>query len=85
VINIEEIRQPTRSPLATAAAAVGAFVIGGFAVLNRDKIPEPNQWISLLSAPAETDSKLSFSGDRVGNGATAEDLCNEGCSSRGRF
>jgi hypothetical protein len=49
VINIEEyrarqIRQPTRwsSPLSTAVAAVGAFVIGGFAVLNRNKIPGPN-------------------------------------------
>jgi hypothetical protein len=49
-----------------AAAAVGAFVISAFAVLNRDKIPGPNQWISLLSTPAEADNKHSFSGDRVG-------------------
>jgi hypothetical protein len=40
-------------------------------ILNRDKIPGPNQWISLLSAPAETDSKLSFSGDRVGRSEMA--------------
>jgi hypothetical protein len=73
MINIEEyrgqqIRQPTRwsSLLSMAAAAVGAFVISAFAVLNRDKIPGPNQWISLLSTPAEADNKLSFSGDRVG-------------------
>ncbi len=78
MINIEEyrarqIRQPTRwsSLFATALAAVGAFVIGGYAVLNRDKIPGPSQWISLLSAPAEADSKLSFSGERVGRSETA--------------
>src|SRR5262249_32255764 len=34
---------------------------GGFAVLNCDKIPGPNQRISLLSAPREADSNLSFS------------------------
>ena len=78
VINIEDyrarqIRQPTRwsSLLATAAAAIGAFVIGGFAVLNRDKIPGPSEWISLLSAPAEADNKLSFSGDRIGRSEVA--------------
>jgi len=78
VINIEEyrarqIRQPTRwsSLFATAVAAVGAFVIGGYAVMNRDKIPGPNQWIALLSTPAEADNKLSFSGDRVGRSETA--------------
>ncbi len=78
VINIEEyrarqMRQPTRwsSVLSTAAAAAGAFVIGGFAVLNWAKIPGPNQWMSLLSAPAEADNKLSFSGNRIGRSETA--------------
>ena len=52
-------------------AAVGAFVIGAYAVLNRDKIPGPSQWISLLSAPAEADNKLTFSGERVGRSETA--------------
>lgn len=39
-----QIRQPTRwlSPLSTAVAVVGTFVIGGFSVLNCDKIPGPN-------------------------------------------
>ncbi len=78
MINIEEYRarqtrQPTRwsSLFATAVAAVGAFVIGAYAVLNRDKIPGPSQWISLLSAPAEADNKLTFSGERVGRSETA--------------
>jgi len=78
MINIEEYRgqqtrQPTRwsSLLSMAAATVGAFVISAFAVLNRDKIPGPNQWISFLSAPAEADTKLSFSGDRVGRSEIA--------------
>ena len=78
MINIEEyrarqMRQPTRwsSVLSTAAAAAGAFVVGGFAVLNWDRIPGPNQWMSLLSAPAEADNKLSFSGNRIGRSETS--------------
>ena len=75
VINIEEYRArqarqpaPWSSFLSTAA---GAFVIGAFSVLHSDKIPPPNQWMALLSGPAEADNRLSFSGTRVGRSETA--------------
>jgi hypothetical protein len=77
VINIEEYRRGRygspragrrrlqRLPQRLALSASADLV------LNRNKIPGPNQWIPLLNAPAETDSKLSFSGDRVGRSEMA--------------
>jgi hypothetical protein len=63
-------RREWRGLIATVAAALGAFAIGGLAVFGWNDLPAPGQWTSPLKLFVSANT-INFPGERMGRAATA--------------